>query len=442
MSEIIMRKISDIADLLNGYAFKSQNYVDFGIRVIRIANVQDGHITDEQPCFYPIDTIDDIKKYVLQEGDLLVSLTGNVGRIGILKAEMLPAALNQRVSCIRLNDSTVNRQYLYYYLWRKEFIRDCVKASRGVAQLNLSTKWLEQYQIPVLPLSEQNRIVSRIEELFSQLDNGAKTLQTVKQQLTAYRQAVLKEAFEGRLTVEWRNNNTDTFIDDYWKKICELKQASGNNQKFRQDEAISLATLPQNWKWVSIGDITSGVEYGTSQKSLKGGKVPVVRMGNIQNGSIDWADLSYSNDNTEIEKYLLSKNDVLFNRTNSPELVGKTAIYRGELKSIFAGYLIRINQFDCINAEYLTYYLNSYTAKYYGNKVKTDGVNQSNINGKKLCSYPFPLCTLEEQKQVVFELESRLSICDSIEQTVDTVLQQAEALRQSILKEAFGGRLN
>ena len=85
--------------------------------------------------------------------------------------------------------------------------------------------------------------------------------------------------------------------------------------------------------------------------------------------------------------------------------------------------------------------MNSFTAKQYGNKVKTDGVNQSNINGKKLCSYPFPLCSQEEQAQVVYELESRLSVCDSIEKTVDTTLQQAEAMRQSILKQAFEGRL-
>lgn len=125
----------------------------------------------------------------------------------------------------------------------------------------------------------------------------------------------------------------------------------------------------------------------------------------------------------------------MFNRTNSPELVGKTSIYRGEREAVFAGYLIRINQADFIDSEYLTYYMNSFTAKQYGNNVKTDGVNQSNINGKKLCSYPFPLCSVEEQKQVVYELGSRLTVCDNIDKMVDTTLAQAEAMRQSILKK-------
>jgi type I restriction enzyme S subunit len=425
-----MRTLGTVATYINGRAFKPLEWETNGLPIIRIQNLTNDNAK------YNYSSKEHEEKYRVKNGDLLFAWSASLGA-HIWKYS--DAWLNQHIFKVIPNDD-INGNYLYYYLL--VVVSDLYAKTHGSGMVHITKAPFMATEIPVPPLAEQERIVTRLEELFSQLDNGVETLQTIKQQLKVYRQAVMKEAFEGRLTVKWRSNNTDSFIDDYWKNICELKQASGNNQKFQQDEAISLATLPQNWKWVSIGDITSGVEYGTSQKSLKQGKVPVVRMGNIQNGTIDWADLAYSNDDAEIEKYLLSKNDVLFNRTNSPELVGKTAIYRGERKSIFAGYLIRINQFDCINAEYLTYYLNSYTAKNYGNKVKTDGVNQSNINGKKLCSYPFPLCTFEEQKQVVFEIESRLSVCDNVEQTVDTALQQAEALRQSILKEAFKGRLS
>ena len=95
------RKLSDIAKLIGGYAFKSSEYVSEGIRVIRIANVQDGYISDEFPCFYPISIIDELGEANLVENDLLMSLTGNVGRVGMLQKEMLPAGLNQRVECIR-----------------------------------------------------------------------------------------------------------------------------------------------------------------------------------------------------------------------------------------------------------------------------------------------------------------------------------------------------
>ncbi len=426
-------KLNEICQFLNGYAFKSKQYVDDGIRVIRIANVQKGKIVDDAPCFYPINTKNEIEKYMLFENDLLISLTGNVGRVGLLTKDMLPAALNQRVSCIRIQDKKVAFfKYLYYYLQQNTFERDCIKASNGVAQLNLSTKWLENYEIYLPYLKEQKLIVAKIEELFSKLDKGVEELNKIKDQLKIYRQAVLKEAFEGKFT---KHKGIDRDVHSLYQSIKE------KNTGIFFSEKTDLYNLPSGWMWIHIGDITDGVEYGSSKKSQESGDVPVLRMGNIQNCKFTWFDLVYSSDKEEIEKYLLRKNDVLFNRTNSPELVGKTAIYNGEQKAIFAGYLIRINQYPCINAKYLNYYLNSLTAKSYGNLVKTDGVNQSNINGKKLCSYPFPLCTTEEQSLVVEEIEQRLSICDKLEQTVNESLQKAESLRQSILKQAFEGGL-
>ncbi len=205
---------------------------------------------------------------------------------------------------------------------------------------------------------------------------------------------------------------------------------------------IKEGELPEGWKWVKLGDICHNVEYGSAAKSKTVGKVPVLRMGNIQYGKFNWDDLVFTDDKTEIEKYMLKKNDVLFNRTNSAELVGKTAIYKGEREAIFAGYLIRINRIESlIDASYLTYFLNTQSAKSYGNSVRSFGVNQSNINGTKLKTYPIPLCTLEEQRLIVEELENKLSVCDKIEETITNSLQQAETLKQSILKKAFEGRL-
>jgi len=207
------------------------------------------------------------------------------------------------------------------------------------------------------------------------------------------------------------------------------------------DPEFPTPPLPVNWHWISIGSLSKGIEYGTSAKSDKTGKVIVLRMGNIQNCGFVYDDLAYTSDDAEIEKYILNKNDVLFNRTNSAELVGKTAIYLSSVPSIFAGYLMRVNQISYINARYLNYYLNSPNARRCGKIAKTDGVNQANINGKKLARYPFPLCSIDEQAAVVVEIESRLSICDKLEQLVDEILSKAQALRQSILKKAFAGEL-
>jgi type I restriction enzyme S subunit len=165
-------------------------------------------------------------------------------------------------------------------------------------------------------------------------------------------------------------------------------------------------------------------------------------MGNLQNGMIDWQDLAFTSDKAEIEKYSLNPGDVLFNRTNSPVLVGKTAIYRGERPALFAGYLIRVNHIETlVNSQYLNLFLGSHVARQYGNTVKTDGVNQSNINGEKLQGYPFPYCSLVEQCEVVRMLDERLSLTDRLMQDIDVELTKSNAMRQSILKKAFSGQL-
>ena len=188
--------------------------------------------------------------------------------------------------------------------------------------------------------------------------------------------------------------------------------------------------------------MTCRVEYGTAEKSAKSGVIPVLRMGNIQNTKFTWEDLVYTSDDDEIAEYLLHYGDVLFNRTNSPELVGKTAMYRDEYPAIFAGYLIRVNHIrTVVDSQYMNLFLNSHIARQYGNSVKTDGVNQSNINGDKLSNYPFPYCSIEEQREISSILEKMISLFDETESDIIQELQKADALRQSILKTAFAGQL-
>lgn len=162
--------------------------------------------------------------------------------------------------------------------------------------------------------------------------------------------AILHKAFIGELTAKWRKENN-----------------------------IDLSS----WQEKTIDELCTSLKYGTSKKSKPEGSVVVLRMGNLQNGEIDWSNLMYTDDKDDIEKYLLKKGDVLFNRTNSPELVGKTSIYRGEYPAIYAGYLIKLDYGKDIIGEYLNYMMNSTKAKHYCYTVKTDGVSQSNINAKK-----------------------------------------------------------
>ena len=173
-------RLGDICEIINGYAFKSEKYVNSGIRVIRIANVQKGYIEDNDPVFYPNNYLG-IDKYKLKEGDLLISLTGNVGRVAILQKEMLPAVLNQRVACLRIKSSGLSKRYLFHFLNSDYFENKCIHASKGVAQKNMSTEWLKEYEIPLYSEEKQAKIetildklsliISNRKEVLNQLDN-------------------------------------------------------------------------------------------------------------------------------------------------------------------------------------------------------------------------------------------------------------------------------
>jgi type I restriction enzyme, S subunit len=341
---------------------------------------------------------------MVYEGDFILSNSMSFGRPFIMKTS---GAIHDGWLVIRKNEN-VDHDFLFYSLSSNSVYSQFTRLAKGSTVKNLNIEAVKQVNIPLPPKSTQLAIVSKIEELFSELDKGIESLRLAQQQLKIYRQSVLRWAFGGRLT----------------------------------HENIKDGELPDGWKWVKLGEVCSNVEYGSAAKSKEIGKVPVLRMGNIQNGKIDWTDLVFTDDVKEIEKYLLRNNDVLFNRTNSAELVGKTAVYKGERPAIFAGYLIRINRIEsAIDADYLTYFLNSHFAKTYGDTVRSFGVNQSNINGTKLKMYPIPIKKLEKQKQIVQQIESRLSVADKLEENITQSLLQANALKQSILKKAFEGKL-
>ena len=169
--------VKSVATVLNGFAFKSANYIqEKGMRIIRIANVQDGFIEDNSPQYYPLSLQHEYQSYILKDNDMLMSLTGNVGRVGLLPKHLLPAALNQRVACIREIPSVIEKLYLYYLFRSQKFIKECISSGKGVAQLNISTEWLKYYQIYIPPLAEQKRIVKKVEELFFILDTIEESL--------------------------------------------------------------------------------------------------------------------------------------------------------------------------------------------------------------------------------------------------------------------------
>ena len=161
-------KLGEVCEILNGFAFKSLLYVNEGIRIIRITNVQKGYIEDSDPKYYPIEYRNSIEKYILKENDLLMSLTGNVGRVGLISKTMLPAALNQRVACLRTIDSLISKEYVFQFLNSDLFEQSAIRSSNGVAQKNLSTDWLKKVEI-TYPSVEQQKLITSTLNLIERL---------------------------------------------------------------------------------------------------------------------------------------------------------------------------------------------------------------------------------------------------------------------------------
>lgn len=192
---------------------------------------------------------------------------------------------------------------------------------------------------------------------------------------------------------------------------------------------------------MDLESVAESFSYGSAAKSSPTGRVPVLRMGNIQRGRLDWTDLVYTSDTKEIGKYRLSAGDVLFNRTNSPDLVGKTAVYRGEREAIYAGYLIRVRCSPELLPDFLNYSLNGPAGKEYLASVRTDGVSQSNINARSLAAFEFGLPSVAEQQEIVRRVEALFALANAIEKRVAVASARADKLTQAILAKAFRGEL-
>ena len=209
------------------------------------------------------------------------------------------------------------------------------------------------------------------------------------------------------------------------------------------DEEIPFE-IPQGWEWCRLRDVIYPPKYGTSSKSLSNGDVPVLRMGNIQDGEVVYDKLVFSNNVEDNRKYLLQDGDLLFNRTNSAELVGKTAIFKGNRHVIYAGYLILLRPIKT-NSEYLNYIFSSPYVRSYCKEVKTIGVQQCNINAEKVSQLLVPIAPFEEQMRIVDKIKEVLPSVDkySISQyNLDLLnVSLSECLKKSILQEAIQGRL-
>ncbi|ENY9359173.1 restriction endonuclease subunit S [Salmonella enterica] len=397
-------ELNDIAIFQNGYAFKSSTYIDSGDFVIRIGNVHDTGINLNNPAYVNATELN-AEKFRLSQGDILMSLTGNVGRTAFIKEEHLPAVLNQRVAKVAFS-SLIEKKFSFYLLRSNIVQSELLKCAKGAAQLNISTKDLDKIVVGIPSIREQKIIAEKLDTLLAQVDSTKARLEQIPQILKRFRQAVLAAVVDGKSA----NTNTDE---------------------------RTLTTL---------GNIAKDIKYGTSKKcSETQGSTAVLRIPNIGPGYIINSNLKYADfDQKELATLTLKEGDLLLIRSNgSVDLVGKVAVIsENDIEYLYAGYLIRVrpNKERSV-PKYISYCLQSPQLRQIIENIarSTSGVN--NINSKELASLEIPLPPLSEQHEIVRRVEQLFAWADTIEKQVNSALTCVNSLTQSILAKAFRGEL-
>ena len=326
-------------------------------------------------------------------------------------------------------------EFLFYYLMSPDFdaYANDTDNAKGVAYPAINDNKLYQALIPVPPEAEQKRIVEKIKEVLPYVDTYRTSYSESESLNNAFpnrlKKSILQEAVQGKLVPQDPADEPASILLERIRtekeqliKAGKIKCDKHESVIFRRDNSHYEKLdeferciddglpfeIPDSWAWTSIGEVCSNIQYGSSQKSSSAGKIAVLRMGNLQNGRIVLDKLVYTSDLKEIEKYPLDYNDLLFNRTNSKELVGKVAIYKGEIPAIYAGYLVRIHPI-LIDSDYLNYVMQSQYYWIYCQNVRSDAIGQSNINAEKLKHFIFPLPPLQEQKRIVDKISRIIS---------------------------------
>lgn len=393
----IKSSLESVCLVQGGYAFKSQNYQKEGIPLVRISNIQDEKvILDEGTVYVDKKLKEQLAAFVINKNDILIALSGaTTGKFGIFELDD-EAFLNQRVGRLQPFYSVINNKFLYYYLGVIK--NNILKQAYGAAQPNISTAELASFELPLPPLPEQHRIVARIEELFTRLDTGVKELKTAKAQIKRYRQSVLKHAFEG--------------------KLIKKNLLGGDLQK--------------KWEMNTLGQITEN----KSIRAIPSDKADTkfIGMDCIEPHSLkpsflyDFKEFRSSGKYFEIGQVLYGRMRPYLNK-----------VFKADFAGACSGEFIVLECSEKLDSGFLQYILHSKEFVEFANS-KTTG-DRPRVTYQDISDYPISLPPLEEQKVIVAEIEHQISLSEATENAIDESLTQAERLRQSILKQAFEGKL-
>lgn len=456
-----------------GYTTKASR--EGNLKLLRTTDITSGKIDWKSVPFCSTNP-DELSKYLLSEGDIVVSRAGSIGVSYLIER---PDESVFASYLIRFKPY-INKKYFYYFLNSPFYWHEISENKSGIAVQNVNAQKLRAIPFPVAPEDEQHRIVAKIEELFSEIDQGVKSLQKAKAQLQVYRQALLKHAFEGKLTAQWRSQHPDKVVPaeqlleqikqareeryqqqlDYWKVAIEKWEFGGKEgkkpskprkAKINPEPANLLDSsqplLPEGWFWLHLGSSNIHVSDGPFGSNLKtkdyvDSGVRVVRLENIGHGVFIKEKESYITPEKyeQIKKHSLLPGDLVFSSFIT-DLI-RIAEIPNEVE-------ISVNKADCfqirlfgetLNRQYLLNSLQMHSV-YKQLEKFVHGIGRPRINTTQLKGILIPICSPEEQCELVKRLNSATSYINETERSLEAELKKADTLRRSILKKAFSGQL-
>ena len=401
---------------------------------------------------------------------LLIGCRGSCGEIHISQPK---SYINGNAMCLDELSDNILLYYLYYFLKGYNF----KSIISGSTQPQITQIGLRKVEIPIPPLETQQAIVNKIESLFDEIDEGIGRLKTAAQQIQQYRQSLLKNAFNGELTKEWRSKHADTLpsenellaqiqttreqhhaqqLADWQTAVSQWEQNGKEGKKLSKPKASTqavkfeenFADLPRGWgvvKLENIAEINSGMSVSANRKLTNPIAVNYLRVGNVQRGYLDLEEIKEMKIEAEsFNKYRLRFGDVLFNEGGDRDKLGRGWIWENQVENcITQNHVFRASPFlkSITHSKYISYLGNSRYGKSYFEETGKQTTNLASINKTVLSNFPVKLPSLAEQTQIVAILESKLTACDQLADELAKQLKQAEMLKQAVLKAAFSGGL-
>lgn len=445
--------------------------------VLKTTAIQEGYFLPDENKKLP-KSLDPRTAIEIKAGDILMTCAGPRNRCGVtsfVKETRPRLMMSGKMYRFRADPQKIDPSYLEAFLLSQDakVAIDRMKTGINDSGLNLTHSRFLKLAIPLAPLNEQKRVVRKIEELFSKLNNGIENLKTARAQLKIYRHAIFKHAFEGKLTHEWRIKN-EAVIEPVSNLLCRVSdnRTSHYNSRMEEykatlkdwqsqqkkgkppnkprkdpeitphiDEFRDLPVLPKEWMWVLLAQLSYHIVDGTHKtpRYVQEG-VPFISAKDINNFRISFEDTRYitQDEHEELVKRCQPKKGcVLITKSGT---IGRVAVVQTDAAFSLFESVANVPVIEPIYPDYIAYisYLSA-TGAFGATKQK--GVAVRHLHLEDLRRIPIPLPPIEEQKQIIMLLNEAISVIENLENEIDDQLQKSEALRQSILKKAFSGQL-